>query len=96
MLFQGSAENFRSFLQQEFNEENLDFWLDVEKYKQQNPRKRRKSADKIFDTYLREEALKEVVFHQNFELNLRSVEELTIAAIEQFFNDKKFANLRRI
>uniref|UniRef100_H2YFP8 RGS domain-containing protein n=1 Tax=Ciona savignyi TaxID=51511 RepID=H2YFP8_CIOSA len=43
---------FRTFLQSEFSEENLNFWLDCESFKQIKPNKIRKVAAKIYEQYL--------------------------------------------
>ncbi|XP_078489472.1 uncharacterized protein LOC100178527 isoform X2 [Ciona intestinalis] len=43
---------FRSFLQSEFSEENLNFWLECENYKQTKQNKIRKTAVKIYEQYL--------------------------------------------
>lgn len=53
-------ETFRTFLQSEFSEENLDFWLECESYRQQKPHRIHKHALKIFHTYLEVNAPKEV------------------------------------
>nr|XP_002126323.1 uncharacterized protein LOC100178527 isoform X2 [Ciona intestinalis] len=44
--------SFRSFLQSEFSEENLNFWLECENYKQTKQNKIRKTAVKIYEQYL--------------------------------------------
>ncbi|KAF7638328.1 RGS domain-containing protein [Meloidogyne graminicola] len=53
---------FREFLQSEFSEENLDFWLDVENFKRMKDSKKQtlQKAQYIFDTYIKELAIKEV------------------------------------
>nr|CAD2173742.1 unnamed protein product [Meloidogyne enterolobii] len=53
---------FREFLQSEFSEENLDFWLDVENFKQMKDSKKQtlQKAQQIYDTYIKELAPKEV------------------------------------
>ena len=46
------AALFRAFLQKEYAEENLDFVLRVEKYRECTPKKREKEAWKIYRTYI--------------------------------------------
>lgn len=43
---------FRAFLQREFAEENLDFVLKVQEYREASPRKRQKLAWKLYRTYV--------------------------------------------
>jgi len=40
--------------------ENLDFWLQVENYKQQKPAKQKRMAEAIFQTFIAPGAPKEV------------------------------------
>lgn len=51
---------FRAFLKSEYSEENLDFWLDCQDYRQQKPNRRKKAAARIYATYLDSQAPKEV------------------------------------
>uniref|UniRef100_H2YGP1 RGS domain-containing protein n=1 Tax=Ciona savignyi TaxID=51511 RepID=H2YGP1_CIOSA len=55
-----SASAFRSFLQSEFSDENILFYLDVETYKQGKGSRRHKVALKIYEQYLMEGAANEV------------------------------------
>ena len=43
---------FRAFLQKEYAEENLDFVLKVERYRESGPKKRERDAWKIYRTYI--------------------------------------------
>lgn len=43
---------FRAFLQKEYAEENLDFVLRVERYRESMPKKREREAWKIYRTYI--------------------------------------------
>lgn len=43
---------FRAFLQKEYAEENLDFVLRVERYRESQPKKREREAWKIYRTYI--------------------------------------------
>jgi regulator of G-protein signaling 3/regulator of G-protein signaling len=43
---------FRAFLQKEYAEENLDFVLRVERYRESLPKKRERDAWKIYRTYI--------------------------------------------
>ena len=43
---------FRAFLQKEYSEENLDFVLRVERYRESTPKKREREAWKIYRTYI--------------------------------------------
>ncbi|XP_039269145.2 uncharacterized protein LOC120344126 [Styela clava] len=54
------AWSFRTFLESEFSEENLDFWLECEAYKYQKLSRQTKTATKIFAKYLATDALREV------------------------------------
>lgn len=51
---------FRQFLAREFSDENLDFWHHCEKYKKEKPSKRLKLAKKIFETYVKDNAPREI------------------------------------
>ena len=43
---------FRAFLQREYAEENLDFVLKVERYREANSKKREREAWKLYRTYI--------------------------------------------
>uniref|UniRef100_UPI003AACF1EE regulator of G-protein signaling 2-like n=1 Tax=Centroberyx gerrardi TaxID=166262 RepID=UPI003AACF1EE len=52
---------FRHFLRSEFSEENLDFWLAVEKYKKTRPlSKMAARADKIYNEFISTSAARQV------------------------------------
>ncbi|XP_039270392.1 uncharacterized protein LOC120345070 [Styela clava] len=51
---------FRAFLQSEFSEENLDFWIECESYRYQRIHKQRKLAPKIYNKYVAIRAPREV------------------------------------
>nr|CAB3263015.1 uncharacterized protein LOC100186664 [Phallusia mammillata] len=53
-----SVTSFRKFLALEFSDENLDFWIDVEEYKE--AKKFDKLAFRIFSKYIAEEAPREI------------------------------------
>ena len=55
-----TTKAFREFLLKEMSAENLDFWVQVESYKQQKPAKQEKMAKAIFETYIAPGAPKEV------------------------------------
>ena len=50
--FEDGTALFRAFLQKEYAEENLDFILKVNAYKECSPRKRQKMAWKLYKTYI--------------------------------------------
>ncbi|CAH2311788.1 regulator of G- signaling 4 [Pelobates cultripes] len=55
------VQAFRSFLQSEYSEENLDFWLACENYKKlKNPAKLPINAQKIYEDFISVEATREV------------------------------------
>nr|XP_018666741.1 uncharacterized protein LOC100182918 isoform X1 [Ciona intestinalis]XP_018666742.1 uncharacterized protein LOC100182918 isoform X2 [Ciona intestinalis] len=56
----GGATAFRIFLESEFSDENIHFYLDVEAYKQVRGGRRHKMATKIFEQYLIENSPSEV------------------------------------
>nr|CAB3262842.1 uncharacterized protein LOC100184048 [Phallusia mammillata] len=48
----GGLAAFRVFLQREFSEENIDFWVDCQNFKLTKPSKARKVALKIYERYV--------------------------------------------
>ncbi|KAJ7332432.1 hypothetical protein JRQ81_014612 [Phrynocephalus forsythii] len=53
--------SFRSFLQSEFSEENIEFWIACEDYKKTKvPSKMAEKAQKIYEEFIKSEAPKEV------------------------------------
>ncbi|XP_032082866.1 regulator of G-protein signaling 5 [Thamnophis elegans] len=53
--------SFRTFLQSEFSEENIEFWIACEDYKKTKlPTKRAEKAKKIYEEFIQSEAPKEV------------------------------------
>jgi len=53
---------FKTFLEKEFSDENLSFWIDCERYKQTKPTQRRKMANRIFDRFMSSESSQEVAW----------------------------------
>ncbi|XP_076821492.1 regulator of G-protein signaling 4-like [Clavelina lepadiformis] len=53
-------KSFRRFLQKEFSQENLDFWLAVEMYKNCTLKKQDKLGVVIYKTYIHEDAPNQV------------------------------------
>nr|XP_039269795.1 regulator of G-protein signaling 8-like [Styela clava] len=51
---------FRQFLAGEFSEENLDFWCQCERFKKEKSSKQRKRAPKIFNTFIADNAPREI------------------------------------
>ena len=51
---------FKKFLQQEFSDENLDFYLDVQSYKKVNYEKQQQMAKEIFEKYIKTNSPREV------------------------------------
>ena len=62
---------FRAFLQREYAEENLDFVLKVERYREANSKKREREAWKLYRTYIAIGAPHEL----NLDILSRKVEE---------------------
>lgn len=53
--------SFRNFLQSEFSEENIEFWIACEDYKKiKLPAKMAEKAKKIYEEFIQSEAPKEV------------------------------------
>ena len=53
---------FRAFLQREFSEENVEFWLAVEEFRNTNPSKLQMKAHKIYNDFIVMQSPKEVKF----------------------------------
>jgi len=53
-------EKFRSFLQTEFSDENLAFWLACQEYKQLKPSKMKDQANQIFTDFVAIHACREI------------------------------------
>ena len=56
------AALYRAFLLREFSNENLEFWLAVEDYKNSKPQKMAAKAQQIYNDFVAVEASKEVCF----------------------------------
>lgn len=60
---------FRLFLQREFSEENIEFWMACEEYKKLNSSKQSAKAKQIYTEFVAVQAPKEVGhrnLHRNF------------------------------
>jgi hypothetical protein len=53
---------YRAFLLREFSNENLEFWLAVEDYKNSKPQKMAAKAQQIYNDFVAAQASKEVRF----------------------------------
>lgn len=58
------AALYRAFLLREFSNENLEFWLACEEYKNSKPQKLSARAQKIYNDFVAVQATKEVRFSQ--------------------------------
>ena len=54
------ASLFTAFLKQEFSQENIEFWTEVENYKKAKPSRLTAKAKRIFEEYIAVKASKEV------------------------------------
>jgi hypothetical protein len=54
------ASLFTAFLKQEFSQENIEFWTEVENYKKSKPSRLTAKARKIYEEYIAVKATKEV------------------------------------
>lgn len=59
-VFSDGQALFRAFLQREYSEENVEFWLACEDFKKVRPHKLSTKARKIFNDYIATQAPKEV------------------------------------
>ncbi len=59
-LFADGAALYRAFLLREFSNENLEFWLACEEYKNSKPQKMAAKAQKIYNDFVAVQAPKEV------------------------------------
>lgn len=64
-------EKFRSFLQTEFSDENLAFWLACQEYKQLKPSKMRDQANQIFTDFVAIHAYREINLDAQTRLSIR-------------------------
>ncbi|XP_047377009.1 regulator of G-protein signaling 5 [Sciurus carolinensis] len=76
--------SFRSFLQSEFSEENLEFWLACEDYKKiQSPAKMAERAKQIYEEFIQTEAPKEVnIDHFTKDLTVKNLVEPSLNSFD--------------
>lgn len=60
LAFADGAALYRAFLLREFSNENLEFWLACEEYKNAKPQKLAAKAQKIYNDFVAVQAPKEV------------------------------------
>eukprot|EP00062_Callorhinchus_milii_P010884 gi/632956228/ref/XP_007893855.1/ PREDICTED: regulator of G-protein signaling 18 [Callorhinchus milii] len=75
---------FRAFLQSEYSDENLEFWLACEDYKKtKSPAKRASKAKKIYSEFIETDAAKEVNvdFHTK-EVTKKSISQPTLSCFD--------------
>lgn len=60
LCFADGAALYRAFLLREFSNENLEFWLACEEYKNAKPQKLAAKAQKIYNDFVAVQAPKEV------------------------------------
>ncbi|KAL3976817.1 hypothetical protein ACER0C_020306 [Sarotherodon galilaeus] len=70
---------FRSFLQSEFSDENIEFWMACEDFKKtKNPAKMAAKAKKIYEDFIQSEGPREVnIDHFTKDVTLRNLVELS-------------------
>ncbi|KAM8822277.1 regulator of G-protein signaling 5-like, partial [Synchiropus picturatus] len=75
---------FRSFLQSEFSEENIEFWSACEDFKRiQSPSKMAAKAQKIYQDFIQSEGPMEVnIDHVTKDVTLRNLVELSPSAFD--------------
>ncbi|XP_039984346.1 regulator of G-protein signaling 5a [Xiphias gladius] len=75
---------FRSFLQSEFSDENIEFWVACEDFKKtKNPVKMATKAKKIYDDFIQSEGPREVnIDHFTKDVTLRNLLELSPATFD--------------
>ncbi|EFX72625.1 hypothetical protein DAPPUDRAFT_215844 [Daphnia pulex] len=59
-LYKDGSSLYRAFLLREFSNENLDFWLAVEEYKNSKPQKMAAKAQQIYNDFVAVKATKQV------------------------------------
>ena len=59
---------FKAFLQREFSEENIEFWLAVEEFKNLKSAKLQSKAQKIHDDFIAIQSPKEVSKRMDFRI----------------------------
>ena len=59
-LHKDGSALYRAFLLREFSNENLDFWMAVEDYKNSKPQKMAEKAQQIFNDFVAVKASKQV------------------------------------
>ncbi|XP_034533993.1 regulator of G-protein signaling 5-like [Notolabrus celidotus] len=71
--------SFRSFLQSEFSEENIEFWMACEDFKKtKNPMKMSTKAKKIYEDFIQSEGPREVnIDHFTKDVTLRNLVDLS-------------------
>lgn len=60
MVFSDGVSLFRAFLQREFSEENIDFWIAVQEFKNTKPEKMQAKAKEIYEEFVAVQSPKEV------------------------------------
>ncbi|XP_071369042.1 regulator of G-protein signaling 5a isoform X1 [Centroberyx affinis] len=75
---------FRSFLQSEFSDENIEFWVACEDFKKiKNPVKMATKAKKIYEDYIQTEGPREVnIDHFTKDVTLRNLVDLSPATFD--------------
>ncbi|KAF7655226.1 hypothetical protein LDENG_00059270 [Lucifuga dentata] len=75
---------FRSFLQSEFSDENVEFWTACEDFKKtKNPVKMAAKAKKIYEDFIQPEGPREVnIDHFTKDVTLRNLVDLTPATFD--------------
>lgn len=70
---------FRTFLQSEFSEENIEFWIACEEFKKtKNPVKMASKAQKIYEDFIQTEGPREVnIDHVTKDVTLRNLVNLS-------------------
>ncbi|KAG3258864.1 regulator of G protein signaling 5 [Ictidomys tridecemlineatus] len=76
--------SFKSFLQSEFSEENLEFWLACEDYKKiQSPVEMAERAKQIYEEFIQTEAPKEVnIDHFTKDLTVKNLVEPSLSSFD--------------
>uniref|UniRef100_A0A8C5RKQ4 Regulator of G protein signaling 5 n=1 Tax=Laticauda laticaudata TaxID=8630 RepID=A0A8C5RKQ4_LATLA len=76
--------SFRTFLQSEFSEENIEFWIACEDYKKTKlPTKMAEKAKKIYEEFIQSEAPKEVnIDHFTKSVTMKNLVEPSISTFD--------------